>query len=219
MSILLLILGFILLVVGGIMMLVAAFRTSLGWFLAYLFLPFGSLIFLIVHWAEAKVSFLLQVAGVLLIVPYALTSDAWKLAVNEGLKTYHSRMGQSGAMGATDEAKSDRPPAQSNKIPTGSTTGPTNGKPSSTGTLSAVALAAEAETQRNQAVALKRSVLEAHAAQLRSRYEGLQARRAELKPDDTAALLQFNTDAAEYQAQRKSLELEKAAFEAAQPAR
>ena len=107
MSILLLALGFVLLFVGGIMMLIAAFHTSIGWFLAYLFLPFGSLVFLIVHWAEAKVSFLLQVAGLLLIVPYALTSDAWKLALSEGMKTYHSHMSQTGSMGATDEPGSD----------------------------------------------------------------------------------------------------------------
>lgn len=75
------ILGIILLVIGaviglvfGIQLLILAFRTSILWGLGYIFIPFVSLIFVIVHWNEAKTPFLrcllaipFYVAGVLLM--------------------------------------------------------------------------------------------------------------------------------------------------------
>jgi len=45
--------------IGGLMVLMAAFRQSVGWGLAYLFVPLASLVFLVVHWQEAKKGFLL----------------------------------------------------------------------------------------------------------------------------------------------------------------
>jgi len=46
------------------MMLIAAFRESVLWGLACLFLPIVSLFFLIVHWSEAKRAFVVQLLGV-----------------------------------------------------------------------------------------------------------------------------------------------------------
>ena len=61
-------------VVCGIMILVAAFRTSVLWGLASMFIPFASFIFVVTHWAETKKPFLLTwlVGFPLLIVSIAI---------------------------------------------------------------------------------------------------------------------------------------------------
>lgn len=64
MALALMILGGIVMLVGGIMFLIAAFSESVLWGLGCLFIPFVSLFFLIMHWSEAKKGFLIQLAGV-----------------------------------------------------------------------------------------------------------------------------------------------------------
>jgi len=59
----LILLGIILLIVGDIWFLIAAFRESIWWGLACLLLPIVQLFFLIVHWDEAKKPFGLQLAA------------------------------------------------------------------------------------------------------------------------------------------------------------
>ena len=54
----LIIIGAIIAVVFGIQLLILAFRTSILWGLGYIFVPFVSLIFIIVHWDDAKTPFL-----------------------------------------------------------------------------------------------------------------------------------------------------------------
>ncbi len=56
-------LGLLVATVGGIMVLVAAFRQSVVWGLVALFVPFGNLVFTILHWAEAKKGTLISLAG------------------------------------------------------------------------------------------------------------------------------------------------------------
>jgi hypothetical protein len=51
--------GFIVGLVAGIWFIIVTFRQSVLWGLACLFLPFASLIFIIVHWKKAKTPFLL----------------------------------------------------------------------------------------------------------------------------------------------------------------
>ncbi len=77
------ILGLILLVIGGvasfatgIWFLVVAFQQSVLWGLGCLFLPFVSLIFLIVHWAEAKRPFLWSLAACVPLLIGAMLSGA-----------------------------------------------------------------------------------------------------------------------------------------------
>jgi hypothetical protein len=55
--------GWLIAAVGGIWMMVNAFKTSLLWGLAYLFIPFASLIWMIKYWADAKKPFLVSLAG------------------------------------------------------------------------------------------------------------------------------------------------------------
>ncbi len=73
---LLMAIGGIIGLVFGIMILVKAFQTSVGWGLACLLVPFVSLIFVITHWEETKKPFLLgllaipfQVVGMMLAAP------------------------------------------------------------------------------------------------------------------------------------------------------
>jgi len=54
--------------IGWIWFLVAAFRESIWWGLACLFIPIVQLIFLIVHWREARKPFFLQLLGLVIII-------------------------------------------------------------------------------------------------------------------------------------------------------
>lgn len=67
-SIVLVILGALICLVFGIQLLIIAFRTSVLWGLGYLLVPFVSLIFVILHWDEAKSPFLRKLLGAGLMV-------------------------------------------------------------------------------------------------------------------------------------------------------
>ncbi len=59
--------------VGGLMLLVAAFRQSVVWGLVTLFVPCGQVVFLCVHWAEARKVFLISLLGTALCLGSVLT--------------------------------------------------------------------------------------------------------------------------------------------------
>lgn len=54
MAISLLVIGYLISLVGGVMLLVAAFRVSVGWGLASLFIPFASFVFMVKHWDVSR---------------------------------------------------------------------------------------------------------------------------------------------------------------------
>jgi len=60
------VIGCLLSAVGGIMFLVVAFRESVLWGVAILFIPFANLVFLVKYWEAAKKAFLIQVLGMLI---------------------------------------------------------------------------------------------------------------------------------------------------------
>ncbi len=62
------ILGFLVMFVGAIGTLIAAFSTSVWWGLGCLLLSPVSLIFLVLHWDVAKNPFFLQVAGFVIVL-------------------------------------------------------------------------------------------------------------------------------------------------------
>ena len=64
----LILLGSIIFIIGGFWFLIAAFRESVLWGLACLFIPIVQLFFLIVHWPKAKKPFLLQLLAIVLII-------------------------------------------------------------------------------------------------------------------------------------------------------
>ncbi|MDF3059508.1 MAG: hypothetical protein K0R17_3723 [Rariglobus sp.] len=57
-SIALVAIGAIIALIFGIQLIIVAFQTSVLWGLGYLFVPFVALIFLIMHWSDAKKPFL-----------------------------------------------------------------------------------------------------------------------------------------------------------------
>jgi hypothetical protein len=58
--------------IGGIWLLIEAFRASIWWGLGSLFIPFVSLIFVITHWSAAKTPFLISLGSVVLVIAGAL---------------------------------------------------------------------------------------------------------------------------------------------------
>ncbi len=68
MGTLLVILGGIAMLVGGIWLLVEAFKESIFWGLGYIFIPFVSLVFVIMHWDVSKTPFLICIGGLVLSI-------------------------------------------------------------------------------------------------------------------------------------------------------
>jgi len=68
--------GILLMLVGSLFFIIAAFRESILWGLAVMFLPIVPLIFLIVHWHRAKGPFFIQLYGIaaVLIGVFALAA-------------------------------------------------------------------------------------------------------------------------------------------------
>ena len=59
----LLIVGVIVMGITGIVLLVKAFQTSILWGLGYIFVPFVSLIFVVMYWNDTKKPFLYMLGG------------------------------------------------------------------------------------------------------------------------------------------------------------
>ncbi len=73
-----LIIGVIISVIYGIILLIRAFEAGILWGLGYIFIPFVSLVFVIVHWEEAKSPFLKGLLAIpFLIVGLSLTSNSY----------------------------------------------------------------------------------------------------------------------------------------------
>jgi hypothetical protein len=64
---LLLIVGGLMCLYGGIVVLINAFKTSVLWGLGSLFVPFVSLIFVAMHWADNMKPFLIYLGGIVLV--------------------------------------------------------------------------------------------------------------------------------------------------------
>ncbi len=62
----LLIIGLIITILSACILLFKAFNTSIFWGLAYLFIPFASLLFIAVYWHKTYVAFLMSLLGVFL---------------------------------------------------------------------------------------------------------------------------------------------------------
>lgn len=74
-------------IVGGIGLLIAAFRTSTLWGLGVLFIAPVAIIYMIVHWQDAKGPFKLQIFGLVIVVAFAYMNDGITLpaSVRSGL--------------------------------------------------------------------------------------------------------------------------------------
>ena len=54
--------------IAGVLILVKAFQTSVLWGLGYIFVPFVSLIFVVLYWQETKKPFLYLVGGAAILL-------------------------------------------------------------------------------------------------------------------------------------------------------
>jgi hypothetical protein len=72
----LLFVGLIIILIYSIQLLIVAFKTSVLWGLGFIFVPFVNLIFLLVHWDEAKSPFLKGLLGIPFCMLGAYLTDA-----------------------------------------------------------------------------------------------------------------------------------------------
>ena len=64
----LLLLGWLVSIIGGIMLLIVAFKESILWGLGCIFIPFVALIFIVMHWEQSKKPFFIELAGAVLVI-------------------------------------------------------------------------------------------------------------------------------------------------------
>jgi hypothetical protein len=62
------VIGSIVMLVAGVVLLVKAFQTSVLWGLGYVFVPFVSLIFVIMYWQDTKKPFLYVLLGLVIFL-------------------------------------------------------------------------------------------------------------------------------------------------------
>jgi len=62
--------------IGGVMVLIQAFKTSVLWGLGTIFVPFVGLIFVITHWQETKKAFLINIIGFAVMILGAMMGFA-----------------------------------------------------------------------------------------------------------------------------------------------
>lgn len=74
-ALILLVLGLAISLVAGIWLLVVAFRESVWWGLGSLLLSPVALVFVILHWQQAKKPFLINLGGLALVIVGALLSQ------------------------------------------------------------------------------------------------------------------------------------------------
>jgi hypothetical protein len=87
------VLGFLMMAVGSVWFLIAAFRVSALWGIAVLFLPFANIFFLIKHWYDAKRPFQYQFLGFLmLIIGSAMTFRAGAQVANGKMTQFEEEL-------------------------------------------------------------------------------------------------------------------------------
>lgn len=70
--------GIALIVIGGLGFFIAAFKESVLWGLGCIVFPIIQLVFLVMHWREAKTPFLLQVFGIVIVGIAVGLGDRWE---------------------------------------------------------------------------------------------------------------------------------------------
>lgn len=76
-------LGLVIFVIGGFGLLIAAFRTSILWGLAVLFIAPVALIYLIMHWQDAKGPFKLQIFGFAIMAVFVYMAGGMSSVTSE----------------------------------------------------------------------------------------------------------------------------------------
>ena len=179
-------LGLLAAVAGGIVLLVAAFRESVGWGLAVLLLPLANIAFVIVRWSKAKLGFLINLAGVAVMAGGVFSSPQIRHAIEEtaAAKT-------NGSISASD-AQARLFKAAFNPNAPVATPAP----------APVPDLSARIQDHRTRLEQME-GQFAADGLVLTKRYQALGAKRNKLKANDAAGLAAFNAEAAAYQAQNE----------------
>ena len=167
---------------------VEAFRQSIWWLLIFLFVPFGSVIFIVLYWRETKNAVFLQIAG-LIIVLLPIVPQYKQIVKQLQVERAKKRGGASAANGKSGKGTVLYPPTMAS-----ATTNSAGGTPD--------VLFEQKRMEYNQ-----------HRADLDKVYSSLTAQRASLKSNDPEALKAFNEQASQYQAQLQKLQIEKEEIE------
>jgi hypothetical protein len=167
--------GALISIVGGLWLLLVAFRESVAWGLGVLFVPFASLVFVFRHWGVAKWPFLFSLLGGLLMAP---TMNNWDEVRKQ--KVFAEVMAH---------FKNQQTPAPADQKP-------------------------ETPLMKQERLEKMQAAFVQHAAELKAKYDTLQAQWAKLPPNDRAARAAFDQQATVYQTMRKQVETEKSEVDA-----
>lgn len=185
--------GFVALI-AGLWFLVCAFRQHVLWGLAVLFLPFAALIFLIVHWAEARGAFFAQLFGTILCV-------IGLMGIDPDPADGPSRGAQRPSIwslltGFGNARKSSRPSGNTEAVDL-ATPAPTPVAPPAPPPIAAPPTIPTGASTAERRRFLEREIPR-RSEELTAQFKSLGARRQSLPPGDQAALDAFNRDAAAY---------------------
>jgi hypothetical protein len=198
----LLAIGGLLIFVGNIVGVVAAFRVNVWWGLAVLIVPFAALAFLLVHWRVAWKGFAIMLVGLVAIGGSFLVKPAL-LA------------GARGIAGKPAPARPSTAPGGS-KPATAAAAG-AGVKPELSASLKREEAAAAEQELRVVQRLEKEKAYTKHRAEADAMFKDLSDRRAKLKPGDKAATAAFNQDAARYQTLLAQAKAEKTELDAMSP--
>ena len=188
--------------------LILCWRQGVGWFLAVLLLPFANLVFLVKFWTEAKLPFFLSLAGVgLMMLPAIMDPQGFSKSVGEGFAR-GLQQAQGRRLATTNASRPGAAP------PSGAPATP----PALSETLQREQTALEDAERRQRQAKETRVSFDKHRVEADALYKTLNARRAKLKVDDTAAVATFNADAARYAALLEQARVEQSALDPATPA-
>ena len=198
-SLILLAIGGLLLVIGNLVGVVAAFRVNVWWGLAVLIVPLAAFVFLLARWREAWKGFAIMLVGLVVIGGSFLVSPALL----------------DGARSIVGKPSGARPPtAPVGKPPTAAGAG---AKPALSASLQRVeAAAAEQEIRIVQRLEKEKAYAK-HRAEADAMFKDLSDRREKLKPGDKTATAAFNQDAARYQTLLAQAKAEKTELDAMSP--
>lgn len=198
-SAVLLLLGMLVGVVGMFMLLVAAFKDSIAWGLAVLFLPGANLIFTIFRWPLAKPGFILQLCSAALFT--AGVVPIWP-KITEQLR----------APGKTPFAQFVKPSDASAPAATTGTTAGTAASPAPPAgvTTAPPATAADPAAGLDPALVARIAANRQRFARLQIWYVQLERQRQALPARDATALRAFNEERQKYQAELQAAKAEAA---------
>jgi hypothetical protein len=188
-------LGALITLIGYLLFLIDSFKVSVGWGLAVFFLPLANLVFLATHWAEGRRGFLVQLAGVplvlaaLLLLPKSAVANSGKGGFAAGFRAPFQAVASLGhqAEAHASEATEAAAPAEA-------------AAPTPTPTPTPTAEVVEAQWDAN----VRRFV------KLEASYMNLNARRRTLEVRNPDAVRAFNAEVAKYRDDLRQAQAEKA---------